>query len=1413
MSKYFDKNFSREIGKDISGTEIYQPNIDDAFINLIFSNITSGNIGYLYEKINSDIKLNFTDENNNSVVHILLNVDSKLLTEDIKLNILRFFINHNAPLNTYNNQKLTPLHIAILKGDAEIVKFLIDSRVNINATTNNNLTALFLALKNNINICPDLIIPRELNKDEKKDDNKLKKYLQTDIKNIFKNNPNYNNYFSRYLKQIFIDFIKGRNYKKDIVNGIIKKYQNSLTKPDNSAQNIQNKFESELNESIESLKNQFEINDQFFKEDFDFVNYTTIEDEERIKRDINKKEEEIVQMYNEKVNNLRILITNINLYIRKYFNFFQYELFLLSRIEKNGDLHNIFVVDTDRITVCEYDDPPAATTCRIIGLFNGAFPAFPAPPVPVSPNYYPESPFPNPNPAPNNLPDANFSFRRYDRNEIKLIEYLIDNYILLQGYNLDIKNKFIEHKRILRSLFTLKSFLDNINENSFVLPVPPNLIISYKFILLNYFKICELINNIDLIFNTFNQIRPFQEIDILLRPFLRNRMNFSVGAISARNPPPIPPNDPPPLVLPFAPFTAFGGALPHHYYQDKISDIVGNFNYPANPFAYFLNYLELFNIDLNDTPEINLTNSKNCNQDQLVERLNTINKNKYSLKFIDNLNQVIPGYPKNRIFYDNKYFNTLITANDKNNFIQDFKIKYKGAGNITIFRNPYQIFSIDDDLGNQEYNRDSKDDSKFKLYSENLYDGIQRIIIAVKNILRPLVAPAGIPQPAPHAAYTLTPYLITYYFEYILMNAPPFNLISIDPAAAAVIQPILDGVAGPLGVAAVAAINAAFAPPTPLIIQAQQNQIIRAIRYRIRYALNELPFGTPFNIAKNAAIDSLDTNEILQILNVRPEYINGTNYIKRDDVNCELLTMNKEPVTILKKKLIKEIIGPIGTIDPIGDTYKNLIKKYNPGNIDRENFKSIFISYINEFIDEYIDSAKINFARDILKEKFDINNLSLYDNIFNMQNIKDSTSTILAVDYRNSSDDYINEVDKTKDQYFYYNYNSQDEKLLCYNNNIQIIKKLLDNSQTNYFDTDKEGNNILHYLVNIENYLFFKDIYNKYKNKLQKFKNTKNKYNKSPLDVLNNKIHKNNINFYIIKDKKANEDKLLFSTIFSSDLFTKLKNNNEISGLIPKFIKDIFDDLFLIYNLGKESNIDIFSTSIGNIQGQSYYVLFQNLGNNKKKINYNNNINKWDIRDTSNENLNINNELYQFIQMKHNIKKKISENKYIMRFWNSIAHIITLHFTTKFYDMIYDLISQNYDQLIETSVPITRNAPSTNEILKEFRDSIFIFDPLYVKRNLGQEIVIYLYKIKYNSEIKEDKQFVDLNQILKHKLNKIINLNSKSRKLIYDQQIEKIILNLAALFDLFRTKIIIFLNSYIKFIELQYNLQSIRDNL
>jgi hypothetical protein len=303
MSKYTDRN----IGKDISGTEIFLPNIDDNYVKEIFSNILSGNTSYLFDKITPDINLNFTDENNNSVTHLLLKADSKLITEETKISLLKFFIEHDAPLNTYNREKLTPLHIAILNGESKVVNFLIDHKVNINAVTNNNLNSLFLALKNNIGMCPELIKPKELNKDEKKDENELKKEIIKDITNEFKNG-NYNQYFRTYLKQIFVDFVKGRNYSKASVDSIINKYQDLIKKSENSAQNIEIKFESELNTSIEKLKNEFQINDSVFDDKLDFQNYTTLEDQENIK-------EHLIQLLNRLKINLSQLYFWFNQFI------------------------------------------------------------------------------------------------------------------------------------------------------------------------------------------------------------------------------------------------------------------------------------------------------------------------------------------------------------------------------------------------------------------------------------------------------------------------------------------------------------------------------------------------------------------------------------------------------------------------------------------------------------------------------------------------------------------------------------------------------------------------------------------------------------------------------------------------------------------------------------------------------------------------------------------------------------------------------------------------------------------------------------------------------------------------------------------------------------------------------------------
>jgi ankyrin repeat protein len=265
MSKYTDRN----IGKDISGTEIFLPNIDDNYVKEIFSNILSGNTSFLFERITPDINLNFTDENNNSVTHLLLKADSKLITEETKISLLKFFLEHNAPLSTYNKEKLTPLHIAVLNNECKIVEFLMD-KVNVNAYTNNNLNSLMLALRNNISVCPDLIIPDELNKDQKKDENKLRKLTADKLEEFLLSKP----YFG-YFKQIFEDFVNGQNYNKDKIDSIITKYLDIVGKKDNSVQNVVTEYN--LEKFLDDIKDFDNINENSFDDKFD-ISYDINED-------------------------------------------------------------------------------------------------------------------------------------------------------------------------------------------------------------------------------------------------------------------------------------------------------------------------------------------------------------------------------------------------------------------------------------------------------------------------------------------------------------------------------------------------------------------------------------------------------------------------------------------------------------------------------------------------------------------------------------------------------------------------------------------------------------------------------------------------------------------------------------------------------------------------------------------------------------------------------------------------------------------------------------------------------------------------------------------------------------------------------------------------------------------------------
>jgi hypothetical protein len=215
------------------------PTISEELKSFIFSNIGS-NYQILYDKITSDVKLTFTDSENNSVTHKLLMIDSKLITEKEKIELLKFFISRGAPINTYNKEKLTPLHIAIINGNFDIVKMLITYGANVNAETTNKMLPIHLALKSKIEACEELVIPKEFFKDDRKDKNELAIAVIKRIKECF--DPKWIDIFNAFFVRCNVNVP---------VNNKIAEIQNNIQS--NSGE-VNSNVLNEINGLIENYK-------------------------------------------------------------------------------------------------------------------------------------------------------------------------------------------------------------------------------------------------------------------------------------------------------------------------------------------------------------------------------------------------------------------------------------------------------------------------------------------------------------------------------------------------------------------------------------------------------------------------------------------------------------------------------------------------------------------------------------------------------------------------------------------------------------------------------------------------------------------------------------------------------------------------------------------------------------------------------------------------------------------------------------------------------------------------------------------------------------------------------------------------------------------------------------------------------
>ena len=121
-------NFNNRINT-IASPNIY---INEEANNKLFSIISSGNYNEIKNAITSNkFNIKALNENNDTIVHLLLNGDNQNINSENIINILKILKTFNIFLNNKNKTGVRPIHLACKLGNYEITKFLLKDNIDL----------------------------------------------------------------------------------------------------------------------------------------------------------------------------------------------------------------------------------------------------------------------------------------------------------------------------------------------------------------------------------------------------------------------------------------------------------------------------------------------------------------------------------------------------------------------------------------------------------------------------------------------------------------------------------------------------------------------------------------------------------------------------------------------------------------------------------------------------------------------------------------------------------------------------------------------------------------------------------------------------------------------------------------------------------------------------------------------------------------------------------------------------------------------------------------------------------------------------------------------------------------------------------------------------------------------------------
>jgi len=1410
------------------------PSIDPVLKESIFSNIISGNHALLYQLITDDVILSFIDENNNTVNHILIKVDNSLLPEETKIKLLKFFISHGAPINTFNKQYETPLHLAIMGSNFKVVKELLNLGANPNAINFQKKTALQLALNKYYEVCPKRIIPKLKNNLEIKDRSEFRDAIKNKIIEVF--NPQNYELFC-FLFEDYRDGYQISERKSKLIREISDETNTNRYNAFELKKFVDDKIDQNVTEIVKEMDliDKYELNPNISKLDkIDIIGEAATTCNANIKR-IDK---EIVDLYLNQIKNMLTVKTEIDEYENYLINYFKVVLIYISKhvFEVNNEQHiRIFHPFNNRLSIIE---------AKVIKKNNGY--DYEIVSYVKLPDFTPDINAIN---DPSKIDKCNIEVNPVDQRfgEIFTMDiskydqltwkYLIDNYIKTLNLPLEITEDLKTIFKTLEEIYRAKDILNIIELDDFKEHNK-----SYKFILINYFKLSKIIqiineliipgvenktadfirygrngsytinekyNNLifrkfettwmrETLINFYNNMKLSDEYNNII-------LNLQIGSFNLpRNnldpplpnalpaglpvviPPPIPPGNAAEqqllqfftnlsvallavqLVVPFQPPNLYNGVS-----ALVVSDTIGSLIVGITSF-------------IDNT--INALGLPAAAADLIKRQLQTITMttflNQFNLPFRNTTPYLYDMFRVNRVSITDPSTNEDPISYFSENILQNFNIDLRRKA-LNVIK--YDTFSTE----NQEnilvkFNNLNNHKYFLKYLTEN--DSVDRLCV-VGPIVDPDVE-------------------VYKYFNINLntTNTTQFNEILYRPGKEGIHRCPL--IPGKISVS-----------DDDYVINTEYNRSSTEGTKRLKLFSND---EYDLLITKLYGPNIVPQETIMSKMNIEKTNaaFDNQRYIRHDQ-NAILYSIDSQPLNLLRSYIIKELYDNIIIYnDPTGictidDTLNDLAKEYNTGGIPMKDLLENIIKQVgNELLTELIRYYKYYYAKVIVERMLESTQIiqNQFSESFKIDIKKIMSNNIRYLEGIDNQSMFINEAatapvaggppinypnpPKTDNIYYNYNYQATNTDLLCYSNTIEIIRLLISDPKTNYFINDNLDNTLLHQLTNIENNDMFREIYRILGPKLDSMKKMKNKQNKTPKAIINDKIKLNITNFYKKSGNNFDEKQLLFSEIYSDELFTKLKNNNELNSEIPKYIKEIFNNIYYIFNID-EINRDIF---------QPYY--------NNKNIGYND---LFDLiynpgvvpparaifTELNNEN-NIQGAIYDMLIERHDpYNQTISTNRYIQRFTNTLVHVLTLHFSNVYYQIIKKFIMTTNENKFGIS----------DDNMKQFQSDLIIYDPTYKNPNLAQLIILNLYKYNFNEKIISNKSLSSLSEILKIKLANIYRLINENLRDDFNIEIDEIHSWMNKYFETFNTKIDLFLTNYVKFIELQYNLQQIKRSL